>query len=109
LSREVNVPPQTHHFIGLLLNIPDLDIPNPLSTLGCRNGGVMLDMESLLHIFPYQNFPPSKWVGSVVWPLLMNLILQYKPLSLIASPHLFIDSTEDLCDCQVWALDVVAF
>ena len=69
----------------------------------------MLDMEILLRFFPYQNFPPSKWVGSVLFQSLMNLILPHKSFSLFASPHLSIDSTEDLCDCQVWALDLVAF
>lgn len=48
-------------------------------------------------------------ISSVVWPSLMNLILPRKSLSLFSCPHLSIDSTEDLCDCQVWAFDVVAF
>ena len=53
MSTEVNLPPQTLHFIDLLLKITNLDILNPLSTLGCQNVGVALDMESLLHFFPY--------------------------------------------------------
>lgn len=108
-STEANLPPQTLRFIDMLLKIQNLDILNPLSTLSCQNVGVVLDMESLLRFFPYQNFPPSKWVGSMLYRSLMNLILPQKSLSLFAHPHLSIDSNEDFCDCQVWALDLVAF
>ena len=66
-------------------------------------------MEILLHIFPYHNFPPSKWVSLVIWPSLMKLILPQKSLSLFSSPNLFIYLAEDLYDCKVWELDLVAF
>jgi len=109
LATEVNIPPRKLHFIDPLLKIPNLDILNPLSTLACQNGGVALDVKSLLRVLLDQNFPPSKWVGLVVWPSLMKSILPQKSISLFANPNLFIDSTEDSCDCQVWALDLVAF
>jgi len=86
-----------------------MDILNPLSTLACQNGGVALDVKSLLRFLPDQNFPRSKWVGLVVWPSLMNSILPRKSISVFADPHLSIDSTKDACDCQVWALDLAAF
>jgi len=75
LATEMNLPPQTLHFIDLSLNIPNLDILNPLSTIGCQNGVVALALESLLPFLLDQNFPPLKWVGSVVLPSLMKSIL----------------------------------
>lgn len=48
LATKVNLLCLAHYFIYLLLNIVDLDILNPLRKLRCRNGGVVLDLESLL-------------------------------------------------------------
>lgn len=106
LAIEVNLPPQALHFIDPLLKVLDLDILNPLSTLGCLNAGVALDLDILLRFFRDQNFPPSQWVGSVVWPSLMNSIMPRQSLSLFLAPQLSINLTEDMCDCQVWALDL---
>lgn len=68
ISMKANLPPQTLNFIDPLLKILDLDILNPLSTLGYRNGGIVLDIERMLLLLPYQNFSPSNFVGLVVWP-----------------------------------------
>lgn len=62
----MNIPAWKLHFIDPLLKILDLDILNPPSTLGCRNGGVALDMKSLLHFLPDHNFPRSKTMDFVV-------------------------------------------
>ena len=91
MAIEVILPPRMIHFIDLLLKIPDLEILNPLSTLGCRNGGVALDLESLLLFLPNQNFPPSVCVCSVFFPSLMNLILPRQPLSLFGALNLSLD------------------
>ena len=58
LATKVNLLHLALYFIYLLLKILDLDILNPLSTLACQNGGVALDVKSLLRFLQDQNFPP---------------------------------------------------
>lgn len=52
LAMKVNLLPLAHYFIYLFLKILDLDILNPMRTLGCRNGEVVLDLESLVRFLP---------------------------------------------------------
>lgn len=109
LATEVNLPPQTLHFIDLLLNISNLVILNPLITICCQNGVVALGLECFVRFLSDQNFPPSKFMGSVILPSLMKSIVPQKSLSLFSARLLSIDSTSDLCDSQLWALNLLAF